>query len=157
TRQKVPIGSELQPTLPQLRLTQAMRFIFAALAAFLVLMLDLDGPATPASRANNLLLATSPSEKISVAFAALFESAQANEQSNATREQESSPPSGTPAEATTGPKAETSPHDAFCHALREAAESSEIPVPFFARLIWQESRFRSNEVSHAGARGVAQF
>jgi hypothetical protein len=47
--------------------------------------------------------------------------------------------------------------DVFCHALREAAETSGIPVPFFARLIWQESRFRSREVSHAGARGVAQF
>jgi hypothetical protein len=47
--------------------------------------------------------------------------------------------------------------DKFCHALREAAEASEIPVAFFARLIWQESRFRSDEVSHAGAQGVAQF
>ncbi|WP_430648846.1 lytic transglycosylase domain-containing protein [Bradyrhizobium pachyrhizi] len=30
-------------------------------------------------------------------------------------------------------------------------------MAFFARLIWQESRFRSNEISHAGAQGVAQF
>ena len=45
----------------------------------------------------------------------------------------------------------------FCHALREAAESSDIPVAFFARLLWQESRFKSDEVSHAGAKGVAQF
>ncbi|WP_027526820.1 lytic transglycosylase domain-containing protein [Bradyrhizobium sp. Ec3.3] len=134
-----------------------MRFVFAALAAFLVLMLDLDGPATPPSRANNLLLATSPSEQISSALAALFESAKADEQSNTIRAQESSPPSDTPADTTTERKVEESPHDAFCHALREAAENSEIPVPFFARLIWQESRFRSNEVSHAGARGVAQF
>lgn len=50
-----------------------------------------------------------------------------------------------------------SPTEHFCHALREAAETSGIPVPFFARLIWQESRFKSNEVSHAGAQGVAQF
>ncbi|GLR88900.1 lytic transglycosylase domain-containing protein [Bradyrhizobium iriomotense] len=134
-----------------------MRFVFAALAAFLVLMLDLDGPATPASSVNNLLLAASPSEHISSAFAALFESAKADEQSNATPAQESSSPSDRPAETITEYEAEQSPHDAFCHALREAAENSEIPVPFFARLIWQESRFRSNEVSHAGARGVAQF
>lgn len=45
----------------------------------------------------------------------------------------------------------------FCDALREAAESSDIPVAFFARLLWQESRFRSREVSRAGAQGVAQF
>ncbi|MEL4382799.1 hypothetical protein, partial [Shewanella algae] len=47
--------------------------------------------------------------------------------------------------------APVSPTDQFCHALRAAAEASGIPVPFFARLIWQESRFKSDEVSHAGA------
>ena len=36
-------------------------------------------------------------------------------------------------------------------------KQSGIPVPFFARLLWQESRFRSDEVSQAGAQGVAQF
>jgi hypothetical protein len=54
-------------------------------------------------------------------------------------------------------QAPASPTEKFCEALREAAEASGIPVPFFARLLWQESRFRSNEVSHAGAQGVAQF
>ena len=50
-----------------------------------------------------------------------------------------------------------SPEKDFCEALREAAESSNIPIAFFARLLWQESRFRFSEVSHAGAQGVAQF
>jgi hypothetical protein len=45
----------------------------------------------------------------------------------------------------------------FCDALREAAESSDIPVAFFARLLWQESRFQAFEVSRVGAQGVAQF
>jgi hypothetical protein len=45
----------------------------------------------------------------------------------------------------------------FCDALREAAESSDIPIAFFARLLWQESRFQSFEVSRVGAKGVAQF
>jgi hypothetical protein len=45
----------------------------------------------------------------------------------------------------------------FCDALKEAAESSDIPVAFFARLLWQESRFQSLEVSPVGAQGVAQF
>ena len=49
------------------------------------------------------------------------------------------------------------PKKDFCDALREAAESSDIPVAFFARLLWQESRFQSFEVSRAGAKGVAQF
>jgi hypothetical protein len=61
------------------------------------------------------------------------------------------------------PQVETSmatqepPKSRFCEALRQAAESSNIPIAFFARLLWQESRFRSSEVSSAGAQGVAQF
>jgi hypothetical protein len=54
-------------------------------------------------------------------------------------------------------QAPASPTEQFCRVLKEAAEESGIPVPFFARLLWQESRFRSNEVSQAGAQGVAQF
>jgi hypothetical protein len=49
------------------------------------------------------------------------------------------------------------PKKDFCDALKEAAESSDIPIAFFARLLWQESRFRTFEVSRAGAQGVAQF
>jgi hypothetical protein len=44
-----------------------------------------------------------------------------------------------------------------CEAIKDAAEESGIPVSFFARLLWQESRFRSEVVSSAGARGIAQF
>jgi hypothetical protein len=49
------------------------------------------------------------------------------------------------------------PKNRFCEALRQAAESSNIPIAFFARLLWQESKFKSSAVSSAGARGVAQF
>src|SRR5437879_6311949 len=49
------------------------------------------------------------------------------------------------------------PSRSFCDALKEAADSSDIPVSFFARLLWQESRFRFFEVSRVGAQGVAQF
>ena len=45
----------------------------------------------------------------------------------------------------------------FCEALAEAAEASDIPVAFFARLIWQESKFKHDAMSHVGAQGVAQF
>ncbi|OQW55701.1 MAG: hypothetical protein A4S14_12155 [Proteobacteria bacterium SG_bin9] len=44
-----------------------------------------------------------------------------------------------------------------CRALTEAADAHGLPVGFFARLIWTESRFRQRVVSHAGAQGVAQF
>lgn len=47
--------------------------------------------------------------------------------------------------------------DPICEAVKSAAEEHNIPIGFFARLLWQESRFRANEVSSAGARGIAQF
>ena len=47
--------------------------------------------------------------------------------------------------------------DRVCEAIRDAAIESGIPVGFFARLLWQESNFRSEEISSAGARGIAQF
>jgi len=45
----------------------------------------------------------------------------------------------------------------ICATLQAAAAENELPLPFFVRLIWQESRFRANAVSRAGARGIAQF
>ena len=47
--------------------------------------------------------------------------------------------------------------DPICEAVKSAAEEHNIPIGFFARLLWQESRFRAREVSSAGARGIAQF
>jgi hypothetical protein len=55
------------------------------------------------------------------------------------------------------PEISEEPKKDFCDALRDAAESSGIPIGFFARLLWQESKFRSDVVSHVGAQGVAQF
>jgi hypothetical protein len=129
-----------------------MRFVVAALAAFLVLMLDLDG--IPARVTINPDLShSSPSDRVRIA-AALFESARASEKPDADARQDA-PPVAPAAESREEPK--PSATDMFCDALRAAAEASEIPVAFFARLIWQESRFQSKEVSHAGAKGVAQF
>jgi catechol 2,3-dioxygenase-like lactoylglutathione lyase family enzyme len=47
--------------------------------------------------------------------------------------------------------------DTICSALAEAAAQNDLPTDFFARLIWQESRFDPAAVSRAGAQGVAQF
>jgi hypothetical protein len=44
-----------------------------------------------------------------------------------------------------------------CSKLAAAAQEAEIPLPFLARLIWQESRFRSRAISPVGAQGMAQF
>ncbi|HEY7459119.1 MAG TPA: lytic transglycosylase domain-containing protein [Xanthobacteraceae bacterium] len=47
--------------------------------------------------------------------------------------------------------------DEICEVVEEVAAEHDIPVPLFVRLIWQESRFRNETVSRAGAQGIAQF
>jgi hypothetical protein len=47
--------------------------------------------------------------------------------------------------------------DSICSALAAAATENDLPIDFFTRLIWQESRFDPMAVSRAGAQGVAQF
>jgi hypothetical protein len=54
------------------------------------------------------------------------------------------------------PDASAAP-DSICQALAAAAAANDLPVGFFTRLIWQESRFKPEAVSRAGAQGVAQF
>ena len=57
------------------------------------------------------------------------------------------------------PRSTRSPRqrDVICETVKAAAEEHDIPIGFFVRLLWQESRFRSEEVSSAGAQGIAQF
>jgi hypothetical protein len=45
----------------------------------------------------------------------------------------------------------------ICETLERAARENGLPVAFFTRLIWQESRFNAAAVSPKGARGIAQF
>jgi hypothetical protein len=45
----------------------------------------------------------------------------------------------------------------ICQLVATAAAANDLPVEFFTRLIWQESRFKPEAVSRAGAQGVAQF
>jgi hypothetical protein len=51
----------------------------------------------------------------------------------------------------------TVPIERVCEALAQAASEQNLPIGFFARLIWQESKFDQWARSGAGARGVAQF
>jgi hypothetical protein len=44
-----------------------------------------------------------------------------------------------------------------CRAISIYAKAWRLPEGFFARLIWQESRFDPNAISIAGAEGIAQF
>jgi hypothetical protein len=47
--------------------------------------------------------------------------------------------------------------DDICRALEQDAAENQLPVEFFARVIWQESRFNAQAVSSKGAQGIAQF
>jgi hypothetical protein len=73
-------------------------------------------------------------------------------------------PTGAPAEnktpqAPTAPTAEQHPPtaDDICRAVEQDAAENQLPVEFFARVIWQESRFNAQAVSSKGAQGIAQF
>jgi hypothetical protein len=71
------------------------------------------------------------------------------------------PDQAPPVETTQSPSATPSKGAAsvasICDAIAAAAGENDLPVDFFARLIWQESRFDPTAVSRAGAQGVAQF
>ena len=45
----------------------------------------------------------------------------------------------------------------ICRAIEQDAAENQLPVEFFARVIWQESRFNAQAVSAKGAQGIAQF
>jgi transglycosylase-like protein with SLT domain len=47
--------------------------------------------------------------------------------------------------------------DDICRTVEQAAAENALPVEFFARVIWQESRFNALAVSPKGAEGIAQF
>ena len=77
------------------------------------------------------------------------------------------PPAATNATAPATPNATPPPNpasashpptpDDICRALEQDAAENELPVEFFARVIWQESRFNARAVSSKGAQGIAQF
>jgi hypothetical protein len=70
-------------------------------------------------------------------------------------------PSTTPATqqpvAPQPPTAQPPTADDICRAVEQDAAENELPVEFFARVIWQESRFNARAVSAKGAQGIAQF
>ena len=47
--------------------------------------------------------------------------------------------------------------DDVCRALEQSAAEYALPVEFFARVIWQESRFDALAISPKGAEDIAQF
>ncbi len=60
------------------------------------------------------------------------------------------------------PGADTGTAEAICLMIESAARANGLPLEFFARLIWQESRFQADAVGPmtrygARAQGIAQF
>ena len=58
--------------------------------------------------------------------------------------------------------AETNTREAMCLMIESAAKAEDLPLEFFARVIWQESRFQADAVGPATrngqrAQGIAQF
>jgi hypothetical protein len=66
------------------------------------------------------------------------------------------PPPGKPAPAKSATNEEPTADD-VCHAIEQDAALNGLPVEFFARVIWQESRFNAQAISPKGAEGIAQF
>ncbi len=57
---------------------------------------------------------------------------------------------------------ESDTREAICLMIESAAKSNDLPLEFFARVIWQESRFQSDAIgpvtrSGQRAQGIAQF
>jgi hypothetical protein len=64
--------------------------------------------------------------------------------------------------AVTADASDAGTREAMCLMIESAARSQDLPVEFFARVIWQESRFQSDAVgpitrSGQRAQGIAQF
>jgi hypothetical protein len=144
----VAIRCELARQKNEKREIVLMRLVIAAFVAWSALGLDFDRLNRPASEKAGNQVTAEADEVESPGLASSDHSKDGQATHLASPTDEPVEPAGLIA-----PEIERN----FCEALKEAAEASNIPVPFFARLLWQESRFQSSEVSRVGAQGVAQF
>jgi hypothetical protein len=139
-----------------------MRYIFAAVIAVFVVAADLESSKS---------VWTEPALAITVAGAQSEPTSNSNSEtasaSAAVSQETSASDAVAPTAITTSADAaahavatvneEPASPNAICEAVKAAAEEHDIPIGFFVRLLWQESRFKSTEVSSAGAQGIAQF
>jgi hypothetical protein len=145
-----------------------MRYLFAAVIAVFAFAVDLESsdirsawrePSFVVAEAQSEPATTSSSQTGIVAASTATASIEYPQTLDATNV------TGVPAETTADAAVhaaasfydEAESPDPICEAVRTAAEENDIPIGFLARLLWQESRFRAEEVSSAGAQGIAQF
>lgn len=149
-----------------------MRYFFAAVIAVLAIAVDLESSETRFVWAEPMFAAAeAQSEAIPSANADALHQVAAASAKDAARI-EASPPAAAPVATTVDAKmmqedrpaiapasvGEDAPApDPICETVKAAAEEHDIPIGFFVRLLWQESRFKAREVSSAGAQGIAQF
>ena len=139
-----------------------MRYLFAAVIAVFVVAADLKSsniksvwmePSFVVAEAQSEPAA--PSNSQAGIVTASVESSQGKEATNVAAPSETTTDAAVHAAASIND--EPAPSNVICEAVKAAAEEHDLPIGFFVRLLWQESRFRSEEVSHAGAQGIAQF
>lgn len=147
-----------------------MRYLFAAVIAVFAVAVDLESSDTQAIWTEpSFVVAEAQSEPLTPAATASPRETDSpgatavawSEPSLPAEVIVASPGTAATADASTGATAsvdgETAPADSICEAVKAAAEEQDIPIGFLMRLLWQESRFRTAEVSSAGAQGIAQF
>ena len=138
-----------------------MRYLFAAVIAVFVIAVDFESsefrsvsrePSFVIAEARSEPAATSNSHAGTVTAPVEYSPAL-----DATNADEKATTADAAAHAATSVNEESASAHLICEAVRTAAEEHDLPIGFFVRLLWQESRFRAAEVSSAGAQGIAQF
>ena len=142
-----------------------MRYVFAAVIAVFVIAVDLESSGNGSIWAEpSFVVAEAQSEPAAGTNSqpgTATASAESSQQLDATNvvsaPDEKTTAADADAHAAASINEEPSSADVICEAVKTAAEDNDIPIGFFVRLLWQESRFKATEVSSAGARGIAQF
>jgi hypothetical protein len=138
-----------------------MRYLFAAVIAVFVVTVDFESseirsiwtePSFVVAEAQSEFAITSNSHTRTVTASVEYSLAL-----DATSADEKAISADDAAHAAASVYDESASSDLICEAVRTAAEENDIPIGFLVRLLWQESRFRAEEISSAGAQGIAQF
>jgi hypothetical protein len=138
-----------------------MRYIFAAVIAVSVIAVDLESSDIRSIWTELSFVAAEAQSEPAVPSKSHTGTATASVEdslaSDATNADEKTISADDAAHAAASINEESASAHLICEAVRTAAEEHDLPIGFFVRLLWQESRFRAAEISSAGAQGIAQF
>ncbi|KRR10456.1 hypothetical protein CQ12_10345 [Bradyrhizobium jicamae] len=140
-----------------------MRYVFAAVIAVFVISVDFESSDIKSVWAEQMFVVAEAQSEPAAVSSSPTGTATASVETSQGLDAASivAAPSAATADADAHAAASVSevagPPNLICEAVKTAAEENDIPIGFFVRLLWQESRFKATEVSSAGARGIAQF